>query len=202
MHPSRRDLLAGCAALATAGLARPDPTPGSRVAITGGGWGGRSAARQLRALAPAMGIVLFRAQRPLLAVPAQQPLNRWLAGHVGGRFRVHGDQPAARVLGYRFLHARATAVDRERRTVATGTGPLPYDWPVLPVGICHNDATCFGADRDAAEQTRSRYPAAFSPRQRTGRTQGQARCVRGRRPAHEPAADALPLPAGALRPRS
>lgn len=159
MRADRRSFLTACAALMAAGLARANPKPVGRVVIVGGGWGGLSAARELRALAPETEVVLVEQHARFHSCPLG---NRWLAGRLEDRFLVHDYAPAARAFGYRFLQARATAVDRDRRTVVTSAGPLPYDWLILSVGIRHDYAAWFGDDRETAEITRSRYPAAYT----------------------------------------
>ncbi len=176
MRADRRRFLTACAGLAATALARADPKPVGRVVIVGGGWGGLSAARHLRALAPGMEITLVEQQARFHSCPLG---NRWLAGRLEDRFLVHDYAPAARAFGYRFLQARATAVDRDRRTVVTSAGPLPYDWLILSVGIRHDYAAWFGDDRKTAEITRSLYPAAYTAGDELAVLQGKVEAFPG-----------------------
>lgn len=133
---------------------------GRRVVIVGGGWGGLSVARHLRALAPELEVVLLERNARFWSGPLS---NKWLAGLVDSRYIVHDPAPAALAHGYRRSQADVTAVDREKRRVVTAQGTLAYDWLVLAVGIRYDYRAWFGDDRQAADYTRERYPCAFVP---------------------------------------
>ena len=160
----RRRFLAASAALAASPLfaqALPALLPasrGRRAVIVGGGWAGLSAARRLRELAPELEVVLLERNAVFRSAPLG---NKWLAGRVEERLLTHDYAVAAKAYDYTFIRAEATAVDRERRRIATPLGNLDYDWLVLAVGVRDDYAPWFGDDREAAAIARSRYPAAF-----------------------------------------
>ena len=163
---SRRRFLAAGAALGVApcfGQSVPDllPAPGGRrVVIVGGGWGGLSAARQLRARAPELEVVLLEKNPSFFSMPLS---NKWLAGLVDEQLLTHDYRAAANAYGYTFLQAEATAIDRDRRRVHTANGALDYDWLVLAVGIRHDYAAWFGEERRAIGEARTRFACAWTP---------------------------------------
>jgi NADPH-dependent 2,4-dienoyl-CoA reductase/sulfur reductase-like enzyme len=134
--------------------------PGSgRVVIVGGGWGGLSAARHLRALAPQLEITLIDRQQEFWSQPLS---NRWLVGLARDEWLRHDYQRAARHFGYRFVNAEVAGIDRAARTVASTTGQFGYDWLVLAPGIREDFSAWFDGDRDAAGFTRKNFPSAFA----------------------------------------
>lgn len=164
MSLTRRDFLglglAACALPVRAAV--PELMPrgrARRVVIVGGGWGGLSAARHLRALAPELEVVLLERNAAFWSLPLS---NRWLTGRIDGRHLSHDYARAARHHGYVFVHADVTAIDRERRRVVTARGALDYDWLVLAVGIGYDYAPLLGDDRRAIDYTRTQYPCAFT----------------------------------------
>lgn len=164
MSLSRRRFLGlgvgACALPLRAALADMLPRGAARRAvIVGGGWGGLSAARHLRMLAPGLEVVLLERNADFWSLPLS---NRWLTGRLDGRHLRHGYAQAARRYGYTFLQAEATAVDRERRRVVTTAGALDYDWLVLAVGIGYDYAALLGDDRRAIDYAREHYPCAFT----------------------------------------
>lgn len=165
MPLSRRRFLAASAALCAApfvGRAAEllPPGKGRRAVIVGGGWGGLSAARHLRDLAPDLEVVLLEKNPRFWSLPMS---NKWLAGLVDGGRLVHDYAAAARAFGYTFIQAEATAIDRDRRKVATAQGALDYDWLILAVGIRYDYAAWFGDDRRAIDHARQHYPCAYIP---------------------------------------
>lgn len=169
MPLTRRRFLASTAALgAVSGVLRaadllPD-AKGRRVVIVGGGWGGLSAARHLRAAAPELEVVVVERQAVFWSHPLS---NRWLAGFVDGKLLTHDLGAAAKTFGYTLVQAEVTAIDRDRRRVHTAGGALAYDWLILASGIRHDYGAWFGDDPAAAEQTRKHFPAAFTGRDET-----------------------------------
>ena len=129
-----------------------------RVVIVGGGWGGLTAARHLRDLAPELEVVLVERSMAFRSLPLS---NKWLVGLAPEQGRSHDYGAAARVYGYTFVQAEATAIDREQRRVITGKGAIDYDWLVLAVGIRYDYEPWFGDDRRAADLARKLYPAGF-----------------------------------------
>lgn len=134
------------------------PARGRRVVIVGGGWGGLSAARHLRELAPELEVVLLEKNPLFRSLPLS---NKWLAGLVDETFLTHDYAVAARALGYTFIQAEVSAIERDRRQVVTPRGTLTYDWLVLAVGIRYHYAAWFGDDRHAIEHTQHHYPCAY-----------------------------------------
>ncbi len=158
-------LAASLAACAAPLFAQPAPallpaSKGRRVVIVGGGWGGLSAARHLRALAPDLEVVLLERNPSFFSLPLS---NKWLAGLVGEKLLTHNYRAAAKAYGYSFLQAEVTALDRERRRVHSARGTLDYDWLVLAVGIRHDYAAWFGDDARAIAQTRQNFFCAWTP---------------------------------------
>lgn len=161
----RRFLSAALAAGAAPLFAQQAPallpaSKGRRAVVVGGGWGGLSAARHLRALAPELEVVLVERNPSFFSMPLS---NKWLAGLVDEKLLTHDYRAAAKTHGYAFLQAEITAIDRERRRVHTAGGTLDYDWLVLAVGIRHDYAAWFGAERRAIEQARQNYFCAYTP---------------------------------------
>ena len=154
--------LAACAAplLAQQAPALLPAAKGRRVVVVGGGWGGLSAARHLRALAPALEVVLLERNPSFFSMPLS---NKWLAGLVDEKLLTHDIRAAAKAYGYTFLQAEATAIDRDRRHVHTARGTLDYDWLVLASGIRHDYAAWFGDDRRAIAHARQNYFCAYTP---------------------------------------
>jgi NADH dehydrogenase FAD-containing subunit len=170
MAQTRRDFLVGMAALAMAGGGRSEPliaiappallprTKGRRVVVVGGGWGGLSCARHLRALAPNLEVVLLERNKAFWSCPLS---NKWLGDLVDTRYLVHDYAAAARAYGYTFVQAEVRAIDRDRRLVVTDRGTVDYDWLVLAVGIRQDYGAWFGDDRRAADHAATRYPSAW-----------------------------------------
>ncbi len=132
--------------------------PRRRVVIVGGGWGGLTAARHLRELAPELEVVLVEKNAAFRSLPLS---NKWLVGLAPQAGRSKDYATLAREQGYSFLQAEVSAIDRDVRRVVTGGGTLEYDWLVLAVGIRYDYGAWFGDDRRAAEQARKLYPAGF-----------------------------------------
>lgn len=161
----RRLLSAALAACAAPLFAQQAPAllpaaKGRRVAVVGGGWGGLSAARHLRALAPELEVVLLERNPSFFSLPLS---NKWLAGLVDGTLLSHDYRAAARTFGYAFLQAEVSAIDRDKRRVHTAGGTLDYDWLVLAVGIRHDYAAWFGEERRAIERARQDFFCAWTP---------------------------------------
>lgn len=136
-------------------------SPGRRVVVVGGGWGGLSAARALRQAAPELEVVLLEPHTVFWSNPLS---NKWLVGLRDERLLVHDIAAAARAFGYTHLPVAVSAIDREQRQVITASGSLGYDWLILATGIGHDYGAWFGGDREAAVYTRQHFPAAFTGR--------------------------------------
>jgi sulfide dehydrogenase [flavocytochrome c] flavoprotein chain len=132
----RRGFLRGAGAAA---LAVPLPAIGAgragarrRVVIVGGGYGGATAARYLRLLAPALEVVLVESAPAFVSCP--------LSNLVLGGFRAMGDITVAYSAlereGVRVVRDRALAVDPGRRQVRLARGDaIAFDRVVVAGGI-------------------------------------------------------------------
>jgi NADPH-dependent 2,4-dienoyl-CoA reductase/sulfur reductase-like enzyme len=137
------------------------PTPaGRRVLIVGGGWGGLTAARRLRQLAPELDVVLIERDSAFRSLPLS---NKWLVDRTADDLVRQDYALPARAYGYRAIHAEVSAIDRERRRIHTAQGALGYDWLILAPGIRHDYRPWFGDDARAAGEARRLYPAGFLP---------------------------------------
>jgi NADPH-dependent 2,4-dienoyl-CoA reductase/sulfur reductase-like enzyme len=161
---NRRRFLAAGSALGAGhcfGQALPDILPasgGRRVVIVGGGWGGLSAARHLRRLAPELEVVLVDRDTAFRSLPLS---NKWLVDRTPDALMQQDYAAAARAWGYRAIQAEVTALDRERRRLHTAQGALGYDWLILAAGIRHDYSPWLGDDVRAIDAVRRLYPAGF-----------------------------------------
>ncbi|MCM2289187.1 MAG: FAD-dependent oxidoreductase [Sulfuritalea sp.] len=161
---SRRRFLAAGVALGAGhcfGQSLPEMLPasgGRRVIIVGGGWGGLTAARRLRQLAPELEVVLIDRDAAFCSLPLS---NQWLVDRTPDALMQQDYAAAARVWGYRAVRAEVTAIDRERRRLHTAQGALGYDWLILAVGIRHDYSPWLGDDARAIDASRRLYPGGF-----------------------------------------
>lgn len=174
MELSRRDVLraGAAAALATSTplsaqsfLYSPasDLLPRSgkrRVVIAGGGWGGMSAARHLRQLAPELEVVLLERNPVFWSCPLS---NKWLIDVVDTGYLVHSYSTAAQRYGYTFVQTEIIDIDRAKKRVTTAQGGLDYDWLIVAPGIRYAFEPWFGNDRKTIDYTRATYPTAYIP---------------------------------------
>jgi NADPH-dependent 2,4-dienoyl-CoA reductase/sulfur reductase-like enzyme len=168
MSFNRRSFLAASTALC-ASLSAPligvaqqllPPARGRRVVIVGGGWGGLSAARHLRELAPELEVVLLEKNPVFWSLPMS---NKWLTGLADDKYLIHDYRAAASAYGYTFIQAEVTDIDRDGRRVVTQAGTLDYDWLVLAVGIRYDYEAWYGNDQRAIGHTLKNYPCAYIP---------------------------------------
>ncbi|MCF8178795.1 MAG: NAD(P)/FAD-dependent oxidoreductase [Sulfuritalea sp.] len=160
----RRYFLGASLALGATWIARPSlaallpPSRGRRVVIVGGGWGGLTAARHLRAMAPELEVVLIERNGEFRSLPLS---NKWLVGLGQESGRGHDYASIARAHGYMRVTADVNTIDRESRRVLTAKGSIDYDWLILAVGIRYDYKPWFGDDHKAEMQSRRDYPAGF-----------------------------------------
>lgn len=162
----RRHFLAASFALGTSlatsrvlGKSLPELLPPSRarrVVIVGGGWGGLTAARRLRQLAPELDLVLMEKETAFRSLPLS---NKWLVERTSDPLLQQDLAVSARAYGYQRLRAEVVALDREQRRIHTAQGALSYDWLVLATGIRHDYSAWLGDDARAVDQTRRQFPA-------------------------------------------
>ncbi|MGE0419393.1 MAG: FAD-dependent oxidoreductase, partial [Acetobacteraceae bacterium] len=128
---SRRRILAG--ALALPFLSRTGQAQATaRVVIVGGGFGGASAARALRHLAPNMAVTLIEANETFTACPFS---NGVIAGLRDIRDQRFGYATLA-AEGIQVIHQPATTIDPVARRVSLGdASAVGYDRLILSPGI-------------------------------------------------------------------
>jgi NADH dehydrogenase FAD-containing subunit len=133
--------LVGCAAPVVRAAPELMPRKGRRVVIAGGGWGGISAARQLRLMAPELEVIVLERNPVFFSCPMS---NKWLVDIIATDFLMHDQlRPAARA-GYKFIHTEITGIDREHKRVHVTDGFLSYDWLIVAPGIHHAYEAWFG----------------------------------------------------------
>jgi NADH dehydrogenase FAD-containing subunit len=131
-----------------------------RIVVAGGGWGGLTTAKQLRLLAPQAEVVLLEKNTVFFSCPLS---NKWLVDMVDDNYLTHDYLRVSEQHGYKFVHCEVLEVDRGARRVHTSQGAIDYDFLVMAPGIRYNYEAWFGNDRQAAEATRARFPAAYIP---------------------------------------
>lgn len=154
-HHSRRRALgligAGGATLA-AGLGAPAilrAQAEARVVVVGGGFGGATAARYLKARAPGLAVTLVEPAERFYTCPFS---NLYLGGLRDFESIGHGFDDLA-AAGVEVVHAMAEDVDGAARTVTLSTGEeLGYDRLVLSPGIDIRWGALEGYDEAAAEK--------------------------------------------------
>jgi NADPH-dependent 2,4-dienoyl-CoA reductase/sulfur reductase-like enzyme len=122
----RRTFLA--ATLAAPSIARAQAS--ARVVIVGGGFGGATAARTLRRIAPAIDVTLVEANPTFTACPFSNLVLAGLRDMAAQRFgyaRLSAE-------GVRVIHASAVGAEAGRLRLADGAA-LPYDRMILSPGI-------------------------------------------------------------------
>lgn len=130
-----------------------------RVVICGGGWGGLTAAANLRKMAPQAEVVLLERNPIFFSSPLS---NMWLVNMVDGEQLTQDYLRVSEHLGYKFFQAEVERIDRDKRVVTTSLGTLDYDWLILSPGIRYNYEAWFGNDRQAADAARTRFPSAYA----------------------------------------
>jgi NADPH-dependent 2,4-dienoyl-CoA reductase/sulfur reductase-like enzyme len=152
MQSGRRSLLVcGAAALAAPGAAmgRTPSAVAARVVVVGGGFGGATAARYLRQIAPHLHVTLVEPARRFYTCPYS---NLYLAGLRSWDSIGHGFD-GLRAAGVEVIHERADDVDAAARKLRLASGQvLPYDRLVLSPGIDLRWNAIEGYDEAAAER--------------------------------------------------
>lgn len=156
---TRRDFLAGGLALAAnRAMGQSAASARQRVVIIGGGWGGLTAARRLRLVAPEFDVVLVEREAGFRSLPLS---NAWLVGREPEALPRFDFATIAAALGYRYLQTEATGIDRPARRVQAGSQALDYDWLILAAGIRYDYAPWLNDDARAIEAVRRLYPAGY-----------------------------------------
>lgn len=144
--------LAGAVGVGTLGLGACAPTASAkaRVVVVGGGFGGATAARQLRQIDPAIRVTLVEPSASFVTCPFS---NEVLGGLRPIDSITHGYQALAERHGVEVLHDRAVAIDPVKKTVTLGRGgALGYDRLILSPGIDLRWNAIAGYDEAAAEK--------------------------------------------------
>lgn len=155
MKTTRRQFLLAAGLLPLVGTVR---AANRRVVVVGGGWGGLSAARHLRALAPDLEVVLVDRQAAFVSFALS---NRWLVDAAAPAPERHEYAALAARWGYRFVQADVSAIDRATGVVVAGNERLAYDWLVIAPGIRENYAAWQVEDPALAAELRRRHGGAM-----------------------------------------
>lgn len=131
-----------------------------RVVVAGGGWGGLSAARHLRRLAPDLEVIVLDRNPFFWSCPLS---NKWLIDAVPTDMLAHSYLLAAQKYGYQFMQTEIVDIDRTSRRVYTADGWLDYDWLILAGGIRYAFEPWFGDDVQTARYTKDRFASAYIP---------------------------------------
>lgn len=143
---------------------------GARVVVAGGGFAGASCALALRHLDPAIDVTLVDAAESYVTGPMS---NAVIAGWRSLASISFSRDGLARA-GIRFVRARASAIDAERRQLRLEHGDaLPYDRLVVAPGIRLLWNTPEGYDEAAA----GRMPHAWLPGEQTRLLAAQVRAI-------------------------
>lgn len=145
MPLSRRNLL-------TTGLALPAivraKSASAQVVIVGGGFGGATVARYLRAYAPQIQVTLVEPARRFVTCPFS---NHYLAGLRSWDSIVHG-YDGLRAAGVRIIHAQVEDVNADAHTLRLDNGhTLSWDRLALSPGVDMRWDALEGYDEAAAE---------------------------------------------------
>lgn len=143
----RRTLIAGMASLAAMPPAFAMQTP-ARVIVVGGGFGGATAARFLKRLAPSVNVTLVEPNKTYVSCPFSNLVLGGTRELASQHFKYGG---LARE-GIDIVHDRAEGVDATAKTVTLAGGQtLSYNRLILSPGIDIRWDALDGYGRDAAE---------------------------------------------------
>jgi sulfide dehydrogenase [flavocytochrome c] flavoprotein chain len=143
---SRRGVLAG---LGAAALAAPSVSAQAapRVVVIGGGFGGATAAREVKRLLPGADVVLITNERAFTACPFSNLVIAGLREMKAQEFDYHGIEKT----GVRVAFSAAKSVDARARTAMLEDGTaLPFDRLIAAPGIDINWDGLAGYDEAAA----------------------------------------------------
>ncbi len=138
------------AAVAAWGRGASAHSPGARVVVIGGGFGGATAAKSLRRLDGNLDVVLVEPKATYYTCPSSNLVIAGLRG-MGAIGRTYDH--LAQKHGVRVVRETAVAVDPARRTVRLGNGEtLEYDRLVMSPGIDFRWSAVPGYDRAASQR--------------------------------------------------
>ena len=121
-------LLAGCA---TSMKGDVMPKASRRVVVIGGGWGGATAAKYLRAGDPGIEVVLLEPNRTFVSCPFSNLVLSGLRSIDSVTFNYDG----LRRRGVKVVHEMALAIEPDTRRVRVGEGYVEYDRLVVSPGV-------------------------------------------------------------------
>jgi sulfide dehydrogenase [flavocytochrome c] flavoprotein chain len=128
-----------------------------RVVVVGGGFGGATAAKYLKMLAPSLHVTLIEPQTRYITCPFS---NLYLGGIRSFESLWHDYRELREVFGVRVVHEMALDVDAERRQVRLSGGTdVPWDRLILSPGVDIRWNALAGYDEAAA----SKAPHAWKP---------------------------------------
>ncbi len=131
--PTRRGFLAGGLAATTASsfpmVLRAQTA--ARIVVVGGGWGGISAARNLKEMLPSAEVTMVEPKSLFMSCPMSV---HYIVGKRSAESLTF-DYSALTNIGVRHVQDIAESIDRAAKVVVTPSERLPYDFLVLSPGI-------------------------------------------------------------------
>src|SRR5262245_60554225 len=106
------------------------PKSGRRAVVIGGGWGGATAAKYVRAQDPAIEVGLIEPNRAFVSCPFS---NLVLSGVRSIDSLMFGYEGLGR-RGVKLVHESAAAIEPDRRRVRVGEGYVEYDRLIVSPG--------------------------------------------------------------------
>ena len=164
MSLQRRDILALAALAAAPAVARSQPRDtlaNAHVVLIGGGFGGATAARYLRAASPGMRITLIEPNESFVMCPLS---NRVLHGGMKLRELTHPYDRFATRHDVEWIQASADAIDPDARLVIAGSRRIRYDRLIVAPGVELLQSSIPGLERLSAQR---RIPHAWKAGEQT-----------------------------------
>ena len=112
----------------------------ARIVVVGGGWGGISAARNLKTLLPSAEVTMVEPKAAFMSCPMS---IHYIVGQRSAESLMQ-DFSALTKIGVRHVQDTAETIDRAARVVVTSGERLPYDFLVLSPGIDYMEAAIPG----------------------------------------------------------
>lgn len=131
---------------------------GKRVVIVGAGWGGLTAARNIKKKAPDAEVIVLEKRDVFTSCPIS---NEWLVDEIPLDFLTRNFYTPAKEYGYKVVQTTVTGVDRAKQTVQSTSGAIDYDYLILAPGIRYDYSGWFGEDAQMAERCRQECPPAL-----------------------------------------
>lgn len=103
----------------------------ARIVVIGGGWGGISAARNVKELLPDAEVTMVEPKSAFMSCPMS---IHYIVGNRSAESLTF-DYSALTNLGVRHVKEMAETIDRAAQVVVTGTERLPYDFLIVSPGI-------------------------------------------------------------------